>query len=289
MAEQQDYTKYEAGSEALVEAIVADNMGWATSIAKSVARAWNMDWQLDGLDGGAFEALLFCARRFDPARGVPFRGYSRRRIHEASTEEARKSKAWQRGTGVDSQVDQDAREISAKLLDLFPELREGYLPSTEDSEDITVSVRSSIRQLLAGASLIAAFNESSSENPEVSVEYKRMIEVLADLEPVHQHIIWAVYYKGVSMRGLAEEWETDDLSVIREHKEILSYLSLRVEQKKGLVTGRLKIRRGLRTVAQRIKKKKDIGPFSEFVSAALAFYLLGSLLVNYLLNVLLVA
>jgi RNA polymerase sigma factor (sigma-70 family) len=257
----------------MVNAIVQDHMGWATSIAKSVARAWNMDWQLDGLDGGAFEALLFCAKRYEPARGVPFRGYARRRIHESCTEEARKSKAWQRGTGVDSQIDQDAREISAKLLDLFPELREGYLPAAEESEDLTVSVRSSLRQLLAGASLIAAFQDSSTENPEVAVEYKRLIEILADLEPVHQHIIWSIYYKGLSLRGLAEEWETDDLSVIREHKEILAYLCSRMEKHRGKIIGRMKIRRGLRTVAQRIKKEKDAGPFSQFFLAVALFCL----------------
>ncbi|MCB0333257.1 MAG: hypothetical protein KDD55_07135, partial [Bdellovibrionales bacterium] len=54
--------------------LVLEHRGWAESIARSVARAWNLDWQMDGLDGAAMEALIFCSRRYSPDRGVPFRG-----------------------------------------------------------------------------------------------------------------------------------------------------------------------------------------------------------------------
>ena len=285
MTSTEEYKDLTPGSDALIERIVTDHLGWATSIAKSVARSWNMDWQLDGLDGGAYEGLLFCARRFDPSRGVPFRGYARRRIHEACTEEARKSKSWQRGTGTSSQQEQDAREVSAKLFDVFPELRSGYLPGSEDDgsggggssgggggEDSTV--RGSVRQLLAGASLLAAFQESGTENPEIALEYKRLITAMASLEPVHQLITWCIYYKGQSMRSLAEEWEIDDLSVIREHREILKYLCGYLESTRGKVPKKLKVRRGLRTIAQQMRRKKDEGPFASFAAGVAAVVLL---------------
>jgi RNA polymerase sigma factor (sigma-70 family) len=265
------------GSDEFIAKLVEENMGWATSIAKSVARAWNMDWQLDGLDGGAYEGLLFCARRFDPARGVPFRGYARRRIHEACTEEARKSKSWQRGTGANTQAEQDARELSAKLFNVFPELRSGFLPSNESSGGDPV--RSSVRQLLTSASLMAAFEESGSENPEIAFEYKQLIGVLAELEPVHQEILYAVYYRGQSMRKLAEEWKIDDLSVIREHKEILRFLSARIDTPTSRAGSRkLKIRRGLRTVAQQLRKTQHEGSFSKFLSAAIVILILTALI-----------
>ena len=269
----EEYQKHEPGSDELVNLLVEEHLGWATSIAKSVARAWNLDWQLDGLDGGAYEALLFCARRYDPARGVPFRGYARRRIHEASTQEARTSKSWQRGTGAATEADQEARELSAKLFDIFPELREGLLPGTSDSGE-PVSVRSSIRQLLAGASMIAAFEQSGAANPEVATEYKQLLGTLSELEAVHQEIIWAVYYKGQSMRSLAEEWNIDDLSVIREHKVILSHLCDKLE---GNLNKRkpLKIRRGLRTLAQALRRNNDPGPFSRFLQAAIILLFVG--------------
>ena len=266
MTEELEYAGYIPGSDEFVSKLVDDHLGWATSIAKSVARAWNMDWQLDGLDGGAYEGLLFCAKRFDQVRGVPFRGYARRRIHEACTEEARKSKAWQKGTGSQSEEEVEARELSAKLLNVFPELRMGQIAWDEDdSADFTITLRSSVRQLLAGASLIAAFQESVSENPELSLEYKQLVEMLAQLEPVHQEIIWAVYYKGQSMRALAEEWKIDDLSVIREHKEIMSYLAGLFETGDKRPKNKIKVRRGLRTIAQDLRRANSEGAFTVFI------------------------
>lgn len=254
--------------------LVEENMGWTTSIAKAVARAWNMDWQLDGLDGGAYEALLFCARRYDPARGVPFRAYARRRIHEASTQEARKSKSWQQGVGSNTQAEQDAREISAKLFDVFPELRDGLLPIGDgDGDD---AMRSSVRQMLAGASLIAAFRDAGMGNPEAAVEYKALLNVMAALDPVHQAIIWAVYWQGQSMRSLAEEWEIDDLSVIREHKEILEYLCSQLEAGRNAKVRPLKVRRGLRGMALQLKRNKDAGPFAQFVTTLAIVLALGA-------------
>ncbi|MFN8391697.1 MAG: hypothetical protein U0136_15520 [Bdellovibrionota bacterium] len=277
----QEYKGFEPGSDQLIAKLVEENMGWATSIAKAVARAWNMDWQLDGLDGGAYEALLFCARRYDPARGVPFRAYARRRIHEASTQEARKSKTWQQGVGANTQAEQDAREVSAKLFDLFPELRDGFLPAAE-GESGEDAMRSSVRQMIAGASLIAAFREAGMGNPESAVEYKQMLNVMAALDPVHQAIIWAVYWQGQSMRSLAEEWEIDDLSVIREHKEILEYLCSQIEAGRNANPKPLKVRRGLRAMALQLKRNKDRGPFVQFLAgaatAALIALIIGGLL-----------
>ena len=269
----EDYQGLTAGSDELVNRLVQEHMGWATSIAKAVARAWNMDWQLDGLDGGAFEALLFCARRYDPVRGVPFRAYARRRIHESATQEARKSKTWQQGVGANDQIEQDAREISARLFDVFPELRDGLLPDAGggDGED---GMRSSVRQLLAGASLLAAFQQSAKENPELAVEYKELLRVIACLDPVHQEIVWAVYWQGQSMRSLAEEWGLDDLSIIREHKEILDHLSSQIALARSAKPKPLKVRRGLRARALQLKKSQDQGPFRQFIENALRVLLI---------------
>lgn len=273
-----DYSTIPKGSDELIALIVEENVGWAKSIAKSVARAWNMDWELDGLDGGAYEGLLFCARRFDPTIGVPFRAYARRRIHESSTEEARKSKSWQRGVGANTQVEQDAREISARLFMIFPELREGALPESEQGTDSDDSVRSSLRQLLASATLLATFEESSSDSPEAAVEFKRMLRLIVELEPVHQSILWSVYWQGQSMRGLAQDWEIDELSIIREHKEILAHLGTQMaEGRRANMERKLKIRRGLRVIAQNLRKQKYTSPFHgvspKGVEALLAFFI----------------
>jgi RNA polymerase sigma factor (sigma-70 family) len=259
-------------SEEEVAHLVQENMGWAESIARSVARAWNLDWQLDGLDGGAYEALLFCARRFNPQFGVPFRAYARKRIHEAASEEARKSKAWQKGVGSDTPAEQEAREISFQLFEIYPELREGLIP-VDENKSAEEQIRSTIRQMLASASLVAAFKEGSSNNPETALEYRRLFEGLSTLEPVHQSILWGIYWGGQSMRSLAEEWGIDELTIIREHKEILVFVEELLSNPKTKAGKKLKVRPSLRAVSLQMRKKKDAPPFQRFATLGILIFI----------------
>lgn len=269
-------------SEDEVVALVQDHMGWAESIARSVARAWNLDWQLDGLDGGAYEALLFCARRFNPDFGVPFKAYARKRIHEAASEEARKSKAWQKGVGSDTPAEQEAREISFQLFEIYPELREGLIP-IDENKSADEQIRSTIRQMLASASLVAAFKDGSTNNPETLLEYKRLFEGLATLEPVHQSILWGIYWGGQSMRALAEDWGIDELTIIREHKEILAFVEQRLDNPKAKIVKKLKIRPSLRAVSLQMRKNKDVPPFQRFSLLILFVALHGALIMSEVL------
>ena len=238
---------------------------WAESIARSVARAWNMDWKLDGLDGAALEALIFCSRRFEPARGIPFRGYARKRIHEASTEAARKSKGWRRVSSSASKVEQEAREISAELFNIFPELRSGELPLAEETHgDAEHEVRTAIRHLIVGATIVAAKQGVGTAPPDEIVDYKRLISKIAMLEPIHQTMIWKIYWEGESMRTVASEWDTDELNVIREHKVILTWLLKSLSTSKEIQKPR--VRPGLRHIALKLKRTMTEGQFSKFVS-----------------------
>ncbi len=245
--------------------LVLEHQGWAESIARSVARAWNMDWKGDGMDGAALEALIFCARRFDPSRGIPFRGYARKRIHEASSDQARKCKSWQHAVGSGNPAQQESRDLSIELLQIFPELRSGHLPLSGNSEgEGSGDTRSSIRQLLVGAAFVAARQGINSSGPDQVLDYKKMIEVVAGLEVVHQLLVWKIYWDGLSLRNLAEEWETDELNVIREHKALLAYLAKQVSMQKQI--GKPKVRPGLRIISLKLKKEKKPGIFSELLN-----------------------
>ncbi len=245
-------------------ALVEEHREWAEAVARGVARAWSMDWRSDGLDGAAMEALIFCARRFKPGMGIPFRGYAHRRIHEASTEQARKSKNWQRGIGSASKAENLGREISVGLLNVFPELRSGQLPLAEDggSGDET---RGAVRQLLMGASILVSKYTVTEQTPEELADYKKMVGALASFPPIHQLLVWKIYWEGYSLRGLADEWETDELNVVREHKTILVDLFKQLSPKK--VKG-FKIRPALKNVALRLKRKLGDGPFTEMVKGS---------------------
>lgn len=259
----------EAGAGVLsrseADALVVEHCGWAESIARSVARAWNMDWKLDGLDGAAMEALIFCARRFDPSRGVPFKGYARRRIHEASTEAARKSRGWRAGTTSEQREEQRAREVSAELLQIFPELREGELPGGGDESGGGDDVRGSIRQLLVGASIVAAKQGMMSDQPDELIDIKRTVTYIANLDLVHQVVLYKIYWEGLSMRSVAAEWSTDELNIIREHKVLLGYLQKCIG--KGKAGPPPKLRPGLKTIALKLKRECPEAPFVRFVSS----------------------
>lgn len=242
-------------------ALVVEHHGWAESIARSVARSWNLDWKLDGLDGAAMEALIFCARRFQPGRGVPFRGYARKRIHEASTDAAKKSRGWRKSTA--SAEERQAREISAELFNVFPELREGQLPLLDESTgNDAEDVRGAIRNLLVGASIVAAKQGIASALPDDRMDYKKMVRLLGALEPVHQSLLWEVYWEGNSMRTVATNWEVDELSVIREHKSLLDHLQKTFEKTKP--TQKLKVRPALRRIGMTLKKESS-GPFQSLI------------------------
>ena len=258
--------KKPALSEDEANALVIEHQGWAESIARAVARGWNMDWRLDGLDGAAMEALIFCSRRFDPARGIPFRGYARKRIHEAATDAARKTKGWSRASNKAS-AEMKAREISAELYGVFPELREGALPAQESGgggDD--AEYRSAVRELLIGASIIATKQAASTDPlPDELLDYRRMVTVMASLEPTHQWLLYRVYWDGISLRTVATDWETDGLNVMREHKVLLVYLQ------KSMALGKPapipKVRPGLKPLVLKFHKEGSKGPFTDVLAS----------------------
>jgi hypothetical protein len=257
--------KREVLSEEEANALVVEHQGWAESIARAVARGWNMDWRLDGLDGAAMEALIFCSRRFDPTRGIPFRGYARKRIHEAATDAARKTKGWSRGVSNKSSAEARARQVSAELYGVFPEIHDGHLPAQEGGAGDEQECRAAIRELLMGASIIATRQAVSTDpQPDELLDYRKMVTVMASLEPVHQWLLYRVYWDGISLRNVASEWETDGLNVMREHKVLLVYLQKSMAM--GKAAPAPKIRPGLKTLAQKFNKEGSNGPFSDVLA-----------------------
>ncbi len=267
---QRQVEKEESASTRLSEEdannLVVEHHGWAESIARSVARAWNLDWRLDGLDGAAMEALIFCSRRFDPNRGIPFKGYARRRIHEASTDAARKSKGWARAASNRPAAEVKARELSVELYGVFPELRDGQLPVHESSGNDDADARAAIRELLMGASLVATREAiATGPLPDELMDYKRVVTVMASLEPVHQWLLYKVYWDGTSLRNVATEWETDGLNVMREHKVLMAYLQKSLAQGKPAPTP--KVRPGLKPLIAKFKTTSAMGPFTDVLAS----------------------
>lgn len=242
--------------------LVEDHKDWALSIARAVARAWNLDWKSDGLDGAALEALIGCASRYDAERGVPFKSYARRRIHEASCEQARNCSNWNKGIATKS-AKQISKSVSVELLHVFPELHDGLLPFT-DSDLSNGDVRGAIRNLLVGATILSARESLATALPDDALDFKRLLEYLKMMEPIHQELVFEVYWKGLSLRELAGAWDTDQSNVVREHKVLLAYLCKRLSTKGPL--RKPQVRNALRGVALKIKKATPVGCFGVMLS-----------------------
>jgi hypothetical protein len=160
--------------------------------------------------------------------------------------------------------DSYARELSAEILHIFPELREGRLPAVEVSAAVYKGDRrSSIRQILVGAALLSAHQVGGLDFDE-SVDYKSAVQLMATLDVVHQMLLYSIYWEGTSLRQLAADWQSEGLTVIREHRVILDFLG----KKLSGVKGRLlmpKVRPGLREVASRYLPEGSNGPFADLV------------------------
>lgn len=237
------------------EDLIIQNKGWAESIARAVARAWKLDPEVDGLIGSALEALVECANRYDHTRGIPFRAYARRRVHEAACDAARNTKAWAEGQVFSGSLDAKARSTAYELLKRFPELRSGQI--CDDS--IGGTLRSSVRQLILGATLVH-LKESWENHADFDFhDYNKLIKAVCSLHVAHQWIIWKVYWEGYSLRGLAAEWQADPLTIIREHQAILNYLLGAFNKKQGLSPP--KLRPSLRRVISASGKVLQKSPF----------------------------
>lgn len=255
--------KSEEVSNEAANQLVLEFKSWAEGIAKSVARGWHLDWQADALDGAAMEALIFCSRRFDSSMGVPFKSYARKRIHEAATEAAKKSKSWQKDSRESKRTKRLARAISAELFAIFPQLHAGSIPSENDGEEAS---RVGIQQLLISACLISTKHGVQSASPHEAMEFKNLARELSELEPLHQQIMWMAYWEGHSLRNIAEEWNTDELNVIREHKAILEYLQKTISSGKDVTPP--KLRPGLQESSLTQKKDSRFGIFTKNIGGS---------------------
>ena len=151
------------------------------------------------------------------------------------------------------------------MFNIFPELRVGQLPAYGDSEEGEDSgTRIAIQQLLVGASIIAARQGLASATPAELIDYKSMIEIMTRLDPFHQLLIFKIYWEGESLRSIANEWRTDELNVIREHKILLEYIQKSITRGKEITPPR--IRPGLQEISIKLKRKETVGVFSRLIT-----------------------
>ena len=68
------------------------------------------------------------------------------------------------------------------------------------------------------------------------------------------------------MRGVADDWDTDELNIIREHKALLTFLHKSISR--GKVSQVPKVRPGLKTISIKVKREGQKPPFSQLLKGA---------------------
>jgi hypothetical protein len=133
----------------------------------------------------------------------------------------------------------------------------------DGGEDSSKGARIAIQQMLVGASVIATQQGLAASEPDDIMDYKKMVGYMTSLEPLHQLLLWLLYWEGESLRGIASTWDTDELNVIREHKVLLEFLQKSIQ--KGKANPPPRIRPGLRDIALKIQKKLGKGKFTQLL------------------------
>jgi len=73
-----------------LDVLVERNVDWARQIARHVAGMLPTWFTEDDLIGAAEVALVQLAGKYEPSRGIPFRGYARRRVYGACFDSIRR-------------------------------------------------------------------------------------------------------------------------------------------------------------------------------------------------------
>jgi len=171
------------------------------AIARRIAREIGSSVELDELLSFGREGLLDAARKFDPGRGVPFRGYASFRVRGAILDGVRKSsrlprRAHQRLRALDAagRVSEGAAEdalapaapgatasdaqraLGDHLAAMATAIAMGLLASTghgDEGERVPVDLHASPEEELAQAELLAVVRQSISELPHEEAELVR--------------------------------------------------------------------------------------------------------------------
>jgi RNA polymerase sigma factor for flagellar operon FliA len=171
------------------------------AIARRIAREVGSSVEMDELLSFGREGLLDAARKFDPERGVPFRGYASFRVRGAILDGVRKSsrlprRAHQRLRALDAagRVSEGAAEdalapaapgttaavaeraLGDHLAAMATAIAMGLLASTahgEEGERVPVDTRASPEEELARAELLAVVRTSIGELPHEEAELVR--------------------------------------------------------------------------------------------------------------------
>ncbi len=145
-----------------------ENLDLVTLIGRQVAGSLGPGFDLDDLLAFGREGLLDAARRFEPARGVPFRGYANYRVRGAMLDGARQVAPLPRRIYAKLAAARAASLVSEGELEVQPQLANADSGATEEFliEHLASVATAAALGLVASGTARAAPPDSLGTSPE---------------------------------------------------------------------------------------------------------------------------
>jgi RNA polymerase sigma factor for flagellar operon FliA len=229
--------------------LVTNHLGLVREIAKSIGFTEAVPGDHEDLVGAGMLALLDAARKFDPAKGVPFRSYARHRIRGSIRDGQRALDLLPRAL---RQQQPRAQQAIAQLTG-----RLGRPPTEEEIArhlGLSLTHWQKLAQQFyeASAPVMHAWPdgqppvpveqlESTAADPEQTaarMELRRILkEAIRSLPPRYQKMIALYYWREWTMQAIAEELGVNESRVSQIHSRAMTKLRHNlIERGWGLAT-----------------------------------------------------
>ena len=197
--------------------------GYARRLAAKVRRQAGLPRYVEQqeLEGWALLGLSEAASRFDPARGVPFGAYAKRRIVGAVLN----------GIGKMHQAPESARQKARRLArsqDALPDWPEGSVEPESASTQLARSI------VAVGASILIQRLGDAAEPTDAHTPLdatlqrearRRLHAALNQLEPAQRRLMRMYYFQDKSMSEVGKAMSISTPTVCRRHKDALQALA----------------------------------------------------------------
>lgn len=172
----------------------------------------------EDLRGVAYEALVRAARRFDPARGIPFRAFARQRIHWALVDyQRREDRAYRRAKRASQKVER----LSA-LQNLSPS---GLGSECADNPLLAAKERARVLEMEKWVSALHEELPAAPRREPRDAKTKAVLEhLLRALNPEERMLLSALYREGISLSQYARRLGISHSTASRRHAAVLRRL-----------------------------------------------------------------
>lgn len=216
-----------------------EHLELVASVVRVYRKGHNWRFDEDDLMSAGRQGLLDAARRFDPARGVPFTAYARLRIRGEIIDEIRRNAqltgdAYKQAVALRAAAMGAAHEVSESALEIA-HLRGDDVSAVDAEAALEELMASYVAAAAVGVLSNPVQQELSAEfNVEDAYSHQEVVHFLRkQLEEMDERMAMVVrgrYFESKTIDDLAVELDCDRSWVSRIHSKGISWLGRRLRE-----------------------------------------------------------